>query len=138
MITALDLRRLRALSHAELLLLVRNPTAMVNAIALPLGMVALFSLVRGAALGSLALTVLTMVACSGLLFVVYYTLVASLVARREELVLKRLKSGESPAWVILLGAALPTIGLLVLQMILGVTAAAILMDLPVPDRKSVV
>jgi ABC-2 type transport system permease protein len=120
---ALDLRRVRSLAGAESRLLVRNRTALVNAILLPLGMVALFASIGGGG-GPLGATVVTMIACAGLTFVVYYTLITSLVARRQDLVLKRLKSGESPTWVIMIGMAVPLLVVLLAQLILGVGAAA--------------
>ncbi|WP_152363433.1 ABC transporter permease [Microlunatus speluncae] len=124
---ALDLRRVRSLAGAESRLLVRNRTALVNVILLPLGMVALFATIGGG--DALGVTVLTMIACAGLTFVVYYTLITSLVARRQDLVLKRLKSGESPTWVIMTGMAVPLLIVLLAQLVLGIAAAAAIGDL---------
>ena len=126
---ALELRRVRSLAGAESRLLVRNRTALVNAILLPLGMVVLFASIGGGGVGPLGVTVVTMIACAGLTFVVYYTLITSLVARRQDLVLKRLKSGESPTWVIMTGMAVPLLVVLLAQLVLGVGAAAAIGDL---------
>jgi ABC-2 type transport system permease protein len=68
---------------------------------------------------------LTMVlVCTSLLFVVYYTLVASLVGRREQHTLKRLVAGEPTPIEILLAPAVPLWALMVVQSVLAVGAAA--------------
>lgn len=126
---SIELRRLRSLAGAETRLLFRNRMALVNAILLPLGMVALFAAVGSAGFGPLGVTVVTMIACAGLTFVIYYTLITSIVARRQDLVLKRLKSGESPTWVIMAGMAAPLILVLLTQLVLGVGAATAIGDL---------
>ncbi len=130
---AADVRRMGALARAELVLFTRNTTAMVNAIAMPLLLVAVFSLTSGGALG-LATSVVTMVTCAGLNFVLYYTLVTTLVARRQELVLKRLRTGEAPAWAIIGASTLPLLGMLAVQLVIGFGAAIVLLDLPRPTN----
>jgi ABC-2 type transport system permease protein len=62
--------------------------------------------------------------CTSLLFVVYYTLVASLVGRREQHTLKRLVAGEPTPIEILLAPAVPLWALMVVQSVLAVGAAA--------------
>lgn len=67
-----------------------------------------------------------------LLFVVYYNLTSAYVARRGELVLKRLRTGEARDLEILAGTAVPSVLLALLQCaVLGV-AGAVLLDLPAP------
>jgi ABC-2 type transport system permease protein len=108
-------RRIAALSRAEGALLRRNHIALLTALALPVAMV--FALKAAPAVvdaggsrgaGAMLLTGLTAFA---LLLAVYYNLVAALVARREELVLKRLRTGESTDAEILAGTAAPAIAI---------------------------
>lgn len=66
------------------------------------------------------------------LFVVYHNLVTTYVARREELVLKRLRSGEARDPEIIVGAAVPAIVVALTQAVLAVAAGAVFLDLPVP------
>ena len=76
-------RRFAALVRAETTILLRNQTAVFTAVALPIIIAfafANFSL-DGISLGAMLTMVLV---CTSLLFVVYYTLVASLVGRREQ------------------------------------------------------
>jgi ABC-2 type transport system permease protein len=57
---------------------------------------------------------------------VYYQLVTSLVARREELVLKRLRTGEATDLEILAGTAAPAVAIAWAQLVLaGITSAAL-------------
>ena len=81
-----------SLARAEALLLRRNPVALLNAFVGPLAVVGLLAL-TGDDPESGAGIVATLTALT-LLSVVYYNLVTALVARREELVLKRLRSGQ--------------------------------------------
>lgn len=107
-------RRLRALARAELTLLGRNRGAVVTALLVPLTLP--FS-VRPAAdrldLKAHGLTVGSMMFTAAIgftfLFAVYTTLVSAFVARREELVLKRLRTGELGDAEILAGTALPAV-----------------------------
>ena len=69
-----------------------------------------------------------------LLFVVYANLVAAYVARREELVLKRLRSGEAGDVEILAGTAVPSAVLALLQTTLLVAAGTALPGLSPPQR----
>ncbi|MEV4612389.1 ABC transporter permease [Kitasatospora sp. NPDC049258] len=129
--------RLRALARAETTLLLRNRTALLTALALPL-------LLTGAVRGlleqqaadhpGLDVDAALVPGVSGivLMFVVYYNLTASYVARRGELVLKRLRTGEARDPEILVGTAVPSVLLaLLLCAVLGV-GAALLLDLPAP------
>ncbi|MEZ5088179.1 MAG: ABC transporter permease [Tessaracoccus sp.] len=119
------LRRFVSLVRAETTILLRNRTAIFTAVALPLVMAFAFSSfsIDGMSLGA----VLTMMLiCTSLLFVVYFTLVTSLVARREQHTLKRLFAGEPTPLEILLAPAVPLWGLLVIQSLLGVVGAVLL------------
>ncbi|MFJ1705375.1 ABC transporter permease [Kitasatospora sp. NPDC088346] len=129
--------RLLALGRAEGTLLRRNRTALFTAVALPLLLVGgLRGMLRQQAEGTPGLDVdaatVTGVAAIVLLFVVYYNLTSSYVARRGELVLKRLRTGEARDLEILTGTAVPSVLLALLQCaVLGV-AGAVLLDLPAP------
>lgn len=118
-------RRFLALVRAETTILLRNKTAVFIAVALPLLMAVAFS---GVAMDRefLGVTLAIILLASGLLFVVYYTLVTSLVGRREQLVLKRLLSGEPTSREILLAPAVPLWALLVVQAGLGIGGAQLL------------
>ncbi|ALV34823.1 ABC transporter permease [Streptomyces sp. CdTB01] len=105
-------RRLRALARAELTLLGRNRSAVTTALLVPL---ALPFTVRPALDGmdlqrsglNTGTVMLTAAIGFSFLFSVYTGLVSAFVARREELVLKRLRTGELGDVEILLGTALP-------------------------------
>lgn len=129
--------RLRALGRTEALLLLRNRTALFMAVAMPLLMVGgLRGLLKaqaahlpGVDLNAALVLNLTVVV---LLFVVYYNLTAAYVARRGELVLKRLRTGELRDGEILGGTALPSVALALLQIALVAGATAVLLKLPAP------
>lgn len=134
--TAGSARRVRALATAEVRLLVRNRTAMFTALALPvLTVVALSSIGFGEEtdlpLGAVVVTMLTGFA---LLYVVYYNLVSAYVARREELVLKRLRVGELRDGEILAGTALPSIVVAGAQIVLTAAISAVAFGLDAPPN----
>ncbi|GAA1729489.1 ABC transporter permease [Isoptericola hypogeus] len=128
-----SLRRVGVLARAELRLLVRNRTALFNALALPLLTVALITAVGGVGdgapdvVGPMLLNVLTLMA---LTFVVYYNLTVAYVARREELVLKRYLVGESSRAEILAGAAVPAVVVAATQSVLGVVGVSVFLEPP--------
>lgn len=123
---SMELRRLLTLARTETTILLRNKVAVFTAVALPLLMAGALA---AAAPDSEALGALLTAALlgTGLIFVVYYTLVTSLVGRREQLVLKRLQASEASPWQILLAPAVPLWGLLLLQAGLGLAAAIVLL-----------
>ncbi|WNM36224.1 ABC transporter permease [Streptomyces sp. Li-HN-5-11] len=107
-------RRLRALARAELILLGRNRSAVATALLVPLTLP--FSVrpavdrldlkAHGLTVGAVMLTAAT---GFSFLFTVYTTLVSAFAARREALVLKRLRTGELGDTEILAGTALPAV-----------------------------
>jgi ABC-2 type transport system permease protein len=125
--------RIGALGRAELLLLWRNRTALFNALVPPLAIVPLAASASNGAGGrsSHALLVTTLLGVM-ILSVVYYTLVSTYVARREELMLKRLRVGELADVEILAGTAAPAVALAVGQAVLFVGIGAVAFDLPMP------
>ncbi|KQX37575.1 hypothetical protein ASD97_06645 [Streptomyces sp. Root63] len=137
--TAAVARRLTALGRAELILLLRNRTAIVVALLLPITMIfAMRSSLEQIDLGGTGLTVAGATLTGGigmvLVQVVYMNLVSAYVARREELVLKRLRTGEISDREILIGTALPSVALALAQCVLLVVAGAIAFDLSAPHR----
>ncbi|WP_165367542.1 ABC transporter permease [Phytoactinopolyspora endophytica] len=128
-------RRIRALSRAELRLLVRNKTAMITALAMPvLLVVSVFGSVGDTAEEHMELGSFIVVSLIGfaLLFVVYYNLVTAYVARREDLVLKRLRTSEATDIEILTGTAVPGLAIALGQVLVAVVAAVALLDLGAP------
>jgi len=125
-------KRVGALARSEALLLRRNPIALLNALGTPLVGVALLTAFPpdGAALPGAGIAVT--LAAFALLFSLYYNLVTTLVARREELVLKRLRSGESGDGEIVLGAAAPAVVITWWQCTVGVIAAMVLAGMGAP------
>ncbi|MER6564669.1 ABC transporter permease [Streptomyces sp. NPDC001093] len=107
-------RRLWALGRAELTLLSRNRGVVFTALAVPLllpftvrpAMDQLDLKKQGLTIGT---TLLTAAIGFSFLFAVYTSLVNTYVARREELVLKRLRTGELSDTEILTGTALPAL-----------------------------
>lgn len=124
-------RQALALARTEAILLLRNKTALFTAALIPLLLVALLAaLPTGLSGPALAMG---MIIGSVLLFVLYYTLVTSTVARREEYTLKRLYSSAARPATILVGMAVPLLALVVVQVIIGLVAVAILMGIgPAP------
>jgi hypothetical protein len=117
-------------------LLRRNRIALLTALVLPVAMV--YSLkasgVLGAAggsrgVGAMLLTGLTVFA---LLLPVYYNLVTAMVARREELVLKRLRTGEATDAEILAGTAAPAVTIAWAQVAVAAIAAVAIFGMDAP------
>ncbi|MET8452431.1 ABC transporter permease [Streptomyces sp. NPDC005209] len=130
-------RRLRALARAELTLLGRNRGVVFVALVVPLSLP--FSVrpaidqldlkKEGLTAGAVMMT-----AAVGFsfLFAVYTSLVNAYVARREELVLKRLRTGELSDAEILTGTALPAVVLGLTQALLLCAGCAVLLHAGVP------
>src|SRR3954451_16389869 len=120
-------RRVRALASAEIRLLLRNRTAAVYSV---LGPVLLLGSVGAIAVSNgMDLDGATLIADAigiTLIFVAYYNLVTTFVARREELVLQRMRTGELTDGEILLGTAVPTLLVTVVQiLVVGVGVVAL-------------
>lgn len=131
--------RLRALGRAELTLLVRNRTALFAALFVPVSITAAIrTSLDGADLGVAGVTAAEVALTGGLgtvlLMVVYMNLVAAYTSRREELVLKRLRTGEAADREILAGTALPAAALALAQSVLLVTAGSAVLQVDAPRR----
>lgn len=124
--------RVMAMSGAELRLLLRNKTALFMVLAMPvLLVVALMGVAEDVGI-DLGVYLAGMLIGFVLLFVVYYNLVTTYVARREELVLKRLRTSEAQDREIMLAAAVPSLAIAVAQVVLGVLGAVLLLDMEAP------
>lgn len=117
--------RVRSLAAAETRLLLRNRTALVNSVVLPLLLVAAVP-VLGAGEDGVALGPLLLQAAVGitLIYLTYYNLVTTYVARREDLVLQRMRTGELTGTEVLAATAAPTLLITVGQ--LAVVAVGVL------------
>ncbi|MFE5920618.1 ABC transporter permease [Streptomyces sp. NPDC002285] len=130
--------RMTALARAEVTLLGRSRGTLFAALFVPLLLP--FS-VREAAKGmdlaeaglSLGTVVLPASIGFSLLYAVYATLVSVYTARREELVLKRLRTGELKDREILAGAALPAVVTGVAQSLVLAVGCAVLLDVGAPS-----
>ncbi|WP_072805298.1 ABC transporter permease [Rhodococcoides yunnanense] len=116
------------LARSEFTLLVRNRVLLFNALVMPL----LFPVVvliigRGDGLSDAAVSAaLEVFALFLLVFLVFYNLLSAYTTRRDELVLKRLRSGEATDNQILLGPAVPSFAL---TAILTIAVSAIIVGL---------
>lgn len=115
------LRRVGALAAAETRLLARNRTAVVNSVLMPLLLIGFVAVVGGD--GMLGVDLLVAAAGFTLVFLTYYNLVTTYVARREDLVLQRMRTGDLTDAEVLAGTAAPT--LLVTAVQVGLVAAGV-------------
>jgi ABC-2 type transport system permease protein len=129
--------RMTALARAELTLLGRSRATLVTAVLVPLLLpLSVRSATDQMDLDEVGLSVGTVMlpAAVGfsLLFAVYAALTNIYVVRREELVLKRLRTGELRDPEILVGAALPAVGIGFTQCVLLAIGCTVLLDLGAP------
>ncbi|MDT0345036.1 ABC transporter permease [Streptomyces litchfieldiae] len=132
-------RRMRALGRAEMTLLLRNRTALFVALLMPVGMVGMsWSSSRELDLAGTGLSRGEAVLTGGvglvLVMVVYLGLVPTYVARREERVLKRLRTGELTDAEIMAGTALPAAALAVAQCVVLVASGSVVLDVAAPRQ----
>ncbi|MFF4800327.1 ABC transporter permease [Streptomyces sp. NPDC001351] len=130
-------RRLRALARAELTLLGRNRSAVVMALLMPLSLpISVRPAIDQMDLKAKGLSVGTVMLTAAIgfsfLFALYTPLLSAYVARREELVLKRLRTGELGDAEILTGTALPAVCLGFAQAVLFGVGCAVLLDAGAP------
>ncbi|MFK4069625.1 ABC transporter permease [Streptomyces sp. NPDC029674] len=135
--------RMQALARAEMTLIGRNKGTLFAALFVP--MVIPFSMkeaANGMDLKGTGLDVGTVVLPSALgfslLFAVYSALTNVYAARREELVLKRLRTGELRDPEILAGAALPSVLIGVVQCLVLAVGCAVLLDSGAPSAPHLV
>ncbi|MCT7355475.1 ABC transporter permease [Streptomyces sp. 15-116A] len=142
-VTTTSKSRLTALARAELTLLGRSKGTLFAALFVPLMLpFTVLSVVGEMDMKDAGLTVGTVVlpAAVGfsLLFAVYSALVGIFVTRREELVLKRLRTGEVRDVEILAGASLPAVTIGLVQCLVMAAGCAVLLDVSVPEAPHLV
>ncbi|WP_329051676.1 ABC transporter permease [Streptomyces violaceus] len=130
--------RMAALARAEMVLFGRSKGTLVAALFVPLTLpFAMRSAVEELDLKDAGLSVgLVMLPAAigfSLLFAVYSSLVSVFTARREELVLKRLRTGEMRDAEVLAGAALPAVVTGFVQCVLLAVGCTVLLDLGAPS-----
>jgi ABC-2 type transport system permease protein len=127
------LRRTLALAGAENRLFLRNRTAVVNSVLLPLLLVAA---VPALGLGGepIAVGPRLLVTAIGvmLVFLTYYNLLTTFVARREEQVLQRMRTGELTGAEVVTGIAAPTLLVTVGQVVLVAIGIGVLGEWSAP------
>ncbi|GGM90598.1 transport permease protein [Lentzea pudingi] len=118
-----------AIGKAELKLFWRNRTALFNSLLLPLLLAPVLYSVDAD-----GVPLVVGLVGFALLMAVYYNLVTTFVARREELVLKRLRVGELTDPEILAGAALPSVVVALGQMVLYSAVVGVITGVALPAR----
>ncbi|OUC85453.1 ABC transporter permease [Streptosporangium minutum] len=109
------------LARLDLTLVARNTTVMFNVLLLPLLMAWMFTQTQGGAdIAGVSGELFVLTGVPGLMlgFAVFINLVNSFTARREELVLKRLRGGQPSGPAVLGGAALGALALFLGQVVL--------------------
>ncbi|MEO8749316.1 MAG: ABC transporter permease [Allobranchiibius sp.] len=126
-----SIRRTASLTRWNAVLLIRNRVAFFYAALMPLLPLGLLLIgERGSeSVGAIAIGIMFMIVA---LFPVYYNVLSQFVSRRDELVLKRMRTGEARDSELLVGTALPgVISALVLSVVAVPIAAALGQPLPV-------
>jgi ABC-2 type transport system permease protein len=122
---AISLPRTARLARFNALLLMRNRLAMVYGLVLPLTPLALlFAGERGD--GGIGVSAVITTLSFAVLFPVFYNLLSQFVTRRDELVLKRLRTGEARDLELLGAMALPGVAVAVVVAIVTVPVAMVL------------
>lgn len=130
--------RIASLARAETLLLRRNPAALGSALIAPLPL-ALVPFTNSEVPGEVGDVGAGAVLVAGLtvftlMLGVYYNLVTALVARREDFVLKRLRTGEINDAEIIMGTAAPAVAIVWAQVAITVAVGFLFLDLGVPTN----
>ncbi|GAB2832933.1 ABC transporter permease [Streptomyces chlorus] len=130
--------RMRALARAELTLLGRSRGTLFAALFVPLVLpLSLYSAAGEMNLDEVGLSIGAVILPGAigfsLLFAVYTALVGVFVTRREELVLKRLRTGELRDIEILCGASLPSAATGLVQSLLLAAGCTLLLDVAAPQ-----
>ncbi|CAM5227009.1 ABC transporter permease [Streptomyces hirsutus] len=130
--------RMRSLARAELTLLGRSKGMLFAALFVPLVLpLSLYSAAGEMNLDEVGLSIGAMILPGAigfsLLFAVYSALVGVFVTRREELVLKRLRTGELRDAEILCGASLPSVATGLVQSLVLAVGCALLLDVAAPQ-----
>ncbi|GAA3488261.1 ABC transporter permease [Streptomyces cremeus] len=131
--------RMTALATAELTLLGRNRSTLVMVLVMPIVLTfSSWSAARGMDLDKIGLSIGTMVIPTSvayvLIFGVYTTLVSTYVTRREELVLKRLRTGEPGDLEILAGTSVAALATALVQCVALIVAGVLVLDVRMPSN----
>lgn len=120
-----------AIASFELRLLLRSKSTLISATLFPLALAAMIIFQRDSAL-SAGTTILLFSTVMFAVMTVYVSLTTTLVTRRQELYLKRLRSGEASDVAILAGMMMPILGIGLGQWVIILVASfAIGVELPV-------
>ena len=137
--TGSTVKRFMALARAETLQFVRNKTLLINAAVVPIGFALVMYFVQSgndeASKVDAAATAMEYFLLFALMFVQYYTVLSMVTTRRDEGVLKRLRTGESRDVEILSASSFPGA---VLTIVFTVVIAVLLMVLGAPGPVNVV
>ncbi len=132
-------RRVASLARAEAILLRRNPAALGSALLapLPFALVPLANSTDSEVPGEMGAVGVGAVLVIGLtvftlLLGVYYNLVTALVARREDFVLKRLRTGEISDTEIIVATTAPAAAIAWAQVAIGLAIGFVFLDLETP------
>lgn len=132
-------RRMKALGRAELTLLGRQKAGLVTLLLMPIILtVSSLAAVKGMDLEKHGLSIGTMLLPTAVTYVlivsIYTTLVGTYVTRREELVLKRLRTGEPGDVEILVGTSIAALSAGLVQCLVLLVAGAVLLDVEMPSN----
>jgi ABC-2 type transport system permease protein len=132
---ALPVRRTLALTKANARLLVRNRTTFLYALVMPLvPMAVVFA--TGSSSDAAGASAVTSVLLMAVLFPVFYNVLSQVVTRRDELVLKRLRTGEVTDREIVVSIALPGLAIALAVAVVAVPVS-IAAGLPFPENPAV-
>ncbi len=123
--------RILAIAEQELRIIVRNKTVLAGAVIMPFlfaGFIAFMRPPGGAPAFTVGLTSIMVV-----LLAVYVTVTTTFATRRQELFLKRLRSGETIDAAILTGMAAPVVAITLLQLV-ALFAIVFAFGLPLPEN----
>ncbi|MFJ6696889.1 ABC transporter permease [Streptomyces sp. NPDC091272] len=129
--------RLRALARAELTLLARQKAGLIMLLVMPIALTfSTSTATRSMDLGKMGLSIGAMLIPAAVAFVlifgIYTTLVGTFVTRREELVLKRLRTGEPGDLEILAGTSIAALAAGLVQCVVLMVAGALVLDVEMP------
>lgn len=126
------LRNFATIATTELKLIIRSKSVLISATLFPLAIGAIIIAQRDAAVNAATSITLFAIAIFSLM-TVFMTLTVTLVTRRQELYLKRLRSGEASSFSILAGLTAPPVLLGLAQLVI-VLGAGLIVGMPVPER----
>ncbi len=127
-------RRILGMSRYEVTLLLRNKVMLMNALILTPLMILAFTGILGRAGMLQPSDVLMMAVTWTSAFVVYINLTAIFVSRREDRVFARMETGEASKWEALIAAAIPSIVIMIIQLLIAGIAAKIMYQGPLFAR----